>query len=411
MTAEPGSTPPRPPIPRNVVYLGLVSFLTDFSSEMIYPLLPIFFTAVLGGTAAGLGAMEGLVESIASLLKLWSGRTADRLPRRKPLVVAGYSLASVTRPLIALAGAPWHVVALRILDRTGKGLRGAPRDALIADSVEATQRGRAFGFHRAMDHLGAAAAPLTGLLLIPFLFGSRALVAHDYRLLFGIAAVPALLSVLVLVFLVREAPRGELRKAGVQSDYRFGAQFWYLLGAIVLFTLGNSSDLFLVLRAESMGFGARRIYLIWLLLHVVRSALSTPAGILSDRVPRRYLIAAGWAVFAGVYLGFGLVSHPTGIWALFAVYGLYTALVEGSERALVADLVPAEARGAAYGWYNASVGIAAFPASALFGLLWSWGGATRGPLIAFGFGAALALVAAVMLLAQPAVTRAAPTRS
>jgi len=390
-------------LPPTVLGLGLVSLLTDFSSEMIYPLLPLFFTTVLGGSAAGLGFMEGLVESIASLLKLVSGRWSDRLQHRKPLVVAGYSLASVARPLIALAANPWHVIGLRVLDRTGKGLRGAPRDALIADAVEPTRRGEAYGLHRAMDNLGAVAGPVTGLLLFPVLFGARPLGGGDFRLLFGIAAVPAVLSVLVLLFLVREAPRATAPRATGSNTgaATLGRPFWFLLAVLVLFTLGNSSDMFLVLRASSAGLHVRDIYLIWALLHVVKTALSTPAGMLSDRVPRRFLIAGGWIVYAAVYLGFGLASSAASIWWLFGVYGIYFALVEGTERALVADLVPASARGTAFGWYNASIGIAAFPASVIFGGLWTWGGTARGPLLAFGLGSALALTAAVLLLLQP----------
>jgi MFS family permease len=382
-------------LPRNVFWIGLVSLLNDFSSDMIYPLLPLFFTAALHASPATLGDMEGLVESVSSLLKLWSGRVADRLPGRKPLLVFGYSLASVARPLVAVAAAPWHVIAIRVADRVGKGVRGAPRDALLADSVEPGQRGRAFGFHRAMDHLGATAGPVTALVLIPLLFGPGDLRPGEYRVLFGIAALPALASVLILLFCVREAPRhAEVREAGT-PEVRLGRPFWYVLGVITLFTLGNSSDMFLLLRARAAGLKETDILLVWALLHVVKSALSTPAGALSDRIPRRWLIAGGWLVYAGVYVGFGQATAPWHIWALFAVYGIYFGMVEGPERALIADLVPKSARGTAYGWYNAAIGIAAFPASALFGRLWTW----VGPQWAFGFGAGLALASAVLLLA------------
>jgi MFS family permease len=371
---------------------------------MIYPLLPVFFTVVLGASPAALGAMEGLVESTASLLKLWSGRLGDRLPRRKPLILTGYALASFARPVIAAAVAPWQVVALRVVDRVGKGIRGAPRDALIADSVDASIRGRAFGFHRAMDHLGAIAGPLTALVLIPLLFGPGELRPSEYRVLFAIAAVPALLSLVVLTLLVREAPRQAPPRSQHAPEKHMGSAFWCLLGVLLLFTLGNSSDTFLLLRAKAAGLTEKDLYLIWALLHLVKSALSTPAGALSDRLPRRWLIAGGWLVYAAVYLGFARATAPWQFWALFALYGLYFGLVEGSERALIADMVPADARGTAFGWYNASIGIAAFPASALFGVLWSW----RGPGLAFGFGAALALVAALLLIGltpgQPAMT-------
>jgi MFS family permease len=380
-------------LPSNVVWLGVVSFLNDFSSEMIFPLLPLFFTGVLGGSPAILGAMEGLVDSLASLLKLGSGWLGDRIPRRKPLIVAGYSLTSFIRIVLAVASAPWQVLLVRIVDRTGKGLRGAPRDALIADSVPVAIRGRAFGFHRAMDHLGAIAGPVTALLLIPFLFGSGPLTERDYRVLFGIAVVPAMVSLLALGYGVKETAK--VRSGGPAGDrVRFSRGFWYLLGVIFLFTLGNSSDAFLILRAHDAGLSERSIFLIWALLHLVKAALSTPAGALSDRIPRRWVIVAGWLVYAGVYFGFGRATATWHIWALFGLYGLYFAFAEGAEKALVADLVPAEARSTAYGWYNAAVGLGALPASLLFGWLWS----TRGPAAAFGLGCGLALTAAVLLV-------------
>lgn len=393
-----GGTAKRPPLPRNVFWLGVVSFLNDFSSEMIFPLLPAFFTLVLGANRALFGRMEGLVETTASLVKLWSGRYSDRLPRRKPLILCGYSLASLVRPVIAVSTAPWQVLGLRIVDRIGKGIRGAPRDALIADSVELGQRGRAFGFHRAMDHLGAIAGPVTALCLIPLFqhlgwFAPGALHPRDYRILFGLAAVPAMVSIVFLALMVRETARhgdGKARGGGEKP----GRSFWLLLGAITLFTLGNSSDGFLLLRTYDYGLTLRDSYLIWALLHVVKSALSTPAGALSDRVPRRRLIAGGWLVYALVYLGFGWATAAWQIWVLFGVYGIYFGLVEGTERALVTDLVPAAARGTAFGWYNAVIGIMAYPASEIFGRLWDW----RGAPTAFGFGAALALVATVLLL-------------
>jgi MFS family permease len=390
---DPGAERESRGLPSNVVWLGVVSFLNDFSSEMIFPLLPLFFSGVLGGSPTLLGAMEGFVDSLASLLKLGSGWLGDRIPRRKPLIVAGYTLTSFIRIVLTVASAPWHVLLVRIVDRTGKGVRGAPRDALIADSVPAAIRGRAFGFHRAMDHLGAIAGPVTALLLIPFLFGSGPLTERDYRVLFGIAVVPAMVSLLALGFGVKEQAKS--RTGGAAGGrVRFSGGFWYLLGVIFLFTLGNSSDAFLILRAHDAGLSERSIFLIWALLHLVKAALSTPAGSLSDRIPRRWVIAAGWLVYAGVYFGFGRATAAWHIWGLFGLYGLYFAFAEGAEKALVADLVPAEARSTAYGWYNAAVGIGALPASLLFGWLWS----ERGPAAAFGLGCGLALTAAVLLV-------------
>jgi MFS family permease len=375
----------------------MVSLLNDFSSEMIFPLLPAFFTIALGGSASGLGAMEGLVDSISSLLKLVAGRISDRLPRRKPLLLLGYGLASITRPVVAFAFSPWQVLALRVLDRTGKGIRGAPRDALIADSVAPTARGRAFGFHRSMDHLGAIAGPITALILIPLMFGSRPLGPADYRLLFAIAAAPAALSLLVLLLGVKEAPRPPRANDSRAGSPRLARTFWWLLAIITLFALGNSSDAFLLLRAQRIGLSLRDLYFIWVVLHLVKSALSAPAGALSDRLGRKSLILAGWIVYSLVYAGFALATQPWQIWLLFGVYGIYFGLVEGTERALVADLVPAEARGTAFGWYNGCVGAAAFPASLLFGVLWDHGG----PVAAFGLGCGLALAAAALLTAIP----------
>ncbi|HEY3283868.1 MAG TPA: MFS transporter [Armatimonadota bacterium] len=392
-------------VPASVFWLGVVSFLNDFSSEMIFPLLPLFFTSVLGAGPAALGAMEGLVESVSSLLKLWSGHLADRLPRRKPIVVGGYSLASVSRPFIAVATAPWQVIALRVFDRVGKGLRTAPRDALLADSLQKENRGRGFGFHRAMDHLGAIAGPLTALAIIPLFFGPGDLHPHEYRILFAVAAVPALASLLVLGFLVKEPPRQTPAEGSEPGGSRaLGGGFWYLMALVVIFTLGNSSDAFLLLRARGLGLTPKDLYLLWALLHLVKATLSTPAGALSDRVPRRYLIAGGWLAYALVYLGFGHASAAWHVWALFAAYGIFFGLTEGTEKALVADLVPASSRGVAYGWYNASLGLAAFPASALFGLLWRW----RGPSLAFTFGACLALAASLLLLLHPPETMRRP---
>ncbi|MBM3458708.1 MAG: MFS transporter [Armatimonadetes bacterium] len=378
--------------------------LNDFSSEMIYPLMPLFFTTVLGAGPLALGAMEGLVDSLASLLKIGSGRLSDRLPQRKPLLFAGYALAALTRPFLALAAAPWQVFALRVVDRTGKGIRGAPRDALIADTVAPSERGRAFGFHRSMDHAGAIVGPLAALVAIQFFFGGRPLREGDYRLLFGLAALPALASLAVILVCVRERPADSTRSPAARAaPPPLPRSLRYLFGILLLFALGNSSDAFLLLRARSVGLTERDLYLIWPLLHVVRSLLAAPAGALSDRAPRKLLIVSGWVVYALVYLGFGLATRPGEIWLLFGLYGLYTGLVEGSERALVADLAPPAARGAAFGWYNAAAGLAAFPASAGFGWLWH----QVSPAAAFGVGAGLALVAAFLLLFLP--LRAAPT--
>lgn len=383
------TTPHAPPpgrLSRNVYVLGAVSFLTDVSSEIIFPLLPLFLVNVLGASAAGVGVIEGAAESTASLLKLASGWWSDRVRKRKPLVLAGYAIASVMRPLIGLAQGAGQVLAIRVADRIGKGIRTSPRDALIADSVHPSVRGRAFGFHRAADHAGAVAGPLLAFVMLQYLH-------LPLRHIFLIAAIPALLSVGVLWVGVREEPRELAGASGpaITLHDHLGRRFWALLGVIFVFTLGNSSDAFLLLRASQLGVPAAMIPILWAMLHVVKSASSTPAGALSDRIGRKPLLVTGWLLFAAVYFAFGRASTAWHAWGLFAVYGLFFGLTEGTEKALVADLVPAARRGAAFGWYNLAIGLGALPASVLFGALWD----RFGPSVAFGVGAALALLAAV----------------
>ena len=395
-TRDPVATelPPTVPkkLPRTVLALSLVSLLTDASSEIIYPLLPLFLTATLGATAGTLGIIEGAAETTASLLKLVSGWWSDRVGRRKPLVVAGYAIASIARPLIAIAQSADQVLAIRVSDRVGKGIRSSPRDALLADSVAPSQRGRAYGLHRAADNFGAVIGPLIAFAMLRW-------TSISLRHLFMLAAIPAALALIALVFGVREEPRA--RSATAVSDARrpilaggLPRRFWGYLVVLLLFTLGNSSDAFILLRASQLGVSAALLPIIWAMLHVVKSATSTPSGALSDRVGRVPLIVAGWLIFAAVYLAFGRATQTWQAWALFAVYGTYFGLTEGVEKALVADLVPADKRGAGFGWYNLAIGLGALPASVIFGAVWDkWGAAA-----AFEMGAALSALAAVALL-------------
>ena len=383
---------------RNVLMLAVVSFFTDVSSEMIYPLLPVFLVGVLGASATTLGAIEGAAESTAALLKLASGWWSDRVGRRKPLVVGGYLLSSIARPLVGLAASAGQVLAIRLTDRVGKGVRTSPRDALIADSVAPGDRGRAFGFHRAGDHAGAVAGPLVAFALLEW--GGISI-----RTLFLLAAIPAAIAVLAVAVGVREVARGPraearpalprpaappLARAPMSS---LGRRFWLYLGVLLVFTLGNATDAFLLLRASQLGVAASLVPILWAMLHVVKAASSTPAGALSDRLGRRPLIVAGWLLFAAVYVAFALATAEWQAWALFAVYGLFFGLTEGVEKALVADLVPAARRGAAFGWYNLAIGLGALPASLLFGVIWDRFGSES----AFAYGAALALLSAVGL--------------
>ena len=375
-----------PPLPRTVKTLGVVSLLTDMSSEMIYPLLPSFLVGPLKAGPAFVGLVEGIAESVASLTRLVAGRISDRLPRRKPLIVAGYSLSSLMRPLVAAATAPWHVLAIRTADRIGKGLRGAPRDALLAEVTPAEDLGRAYGFHRGMDHVGAVAGPLiaSGLLLW----------RQDLRLVFALAAVPALASVLVLAFGVREARREiPARSAAAGPVTPLPPRLRRYLFVVAVFTLGNSSDAFLLLRAQQAGVALPLVPLLWAALHVVKSSASTAGGALSDRFGRRPVITAGWILYALAYGGLALATRAWHVWAWFAVYGLFTALTEGPERALVAELAPAAGRGGAFGAYYAVTGVMLLPASLLMGVLWQ----TLGAAAALSVGAALALAAALLL--------------
>jgi MFS family permease len=374
---------------RNVVALSAVSFFTDVSSEMIYPLLPVFLATVLGASASAIGIVEGAAESTAALLKLASGWWSDRVTRRKPLVVAGYAIASFARPLVAIATSVAQVVAIRVSDRVGKGIRTSPRDALIADSVDPAIRGRAFGFHRAADHAGAVVGPLIAFFIL------RSPQHVPLRHVFWMAAIPGVIAVLVLVVAVREVPRApRSAERHTELSTALGARYWAFLGIILLFTLGNSTDAFLLLRATQLGVPAALAPILWAMLHVVKSASSTPGGALSDRIGRRPLIVAGWTLYAVVYALFGLAHAAWQAWALFAVYGLYFGLTEGVEKALVADIVPASRRGAAFGWYNLALGLGALPASLIFGAIWDRYGSLR----AFLFGASMAVIAALGML-------------
>ena len=396
-------------LPRAVLLLGLTSLFTDIATEMIFPLLPVFI-ASLGGGATFLGLVEGLADATSSLLKLLSGYLADAPGRKKPLVVFGYARATVVRPFVALATAPWHVLVVRVADRVGKGIRSTPRDALIAASVPQEQAGRAFGFHNAMDHAGAVIGPVTAALLLKL--------GMPLRTVFWVAAVPGLLA-LIAVSVVRE-PKGDAAPDSAASvtpppaptDARPRADLprplkTYCL-ILALFSLGGSSDAFLLLRARDTGVDIALLPLLWTLFNLTKLLSSYLGGSFSDRAPRVRVIVSGWVIYALTYFLFALASQPWHVWALFLLYGSYYGLTEPAEKALVRDLTPSDLRARAYGLYNFVLGACALPAGLLTGWLWE----AQSPFVALAVGAALAGTASVALLfwarAQPLVVAALP---
>lgn len=369
--------------------LGVVSLLTDLSSEMIYPLLPVFLTTVLAASPQALGIIEGIAESTAALLKVASGVWSDRWRRRKPLVLIGYTLAGVMRPLIGIAGSWLAVLGLRFGDRIGKGLRTSPRDALIADATAPEQQGEAFGLQRALDHAGAVAGPLVAAALLSWL-------GLSLRHVFLLAAVPAALAVVVIVIAVREAKSRDVdnaRAAPTLSWRVLDRNFRLLLLACGVFALGNSTDAFILLRLAEAGVAPAGIALCWSAFHIVKMVAAYLGGRLSDSLGRRPMVLAGWFVYAAVYLGLALASSTTAVLVIFFSYGVYFGLTEPVEKAWVASIVAPELRGTAFGLYNGVIGLAALPASVLFGALWQGFGVS----VAFATGAALAAVAAGLL--------------
>jgi MFS family permease len=392
-------------LPRTVFALSLVSLLNDTSSDIIYPLLPAFLALTLGASPFAIGLIEGFAESVASILKLFSGYFSDKFGTRKLPVFMGYSLAALTRPLLAFVTSWQQVLVVRMTDRAGKGIRGAPRDALIAGSVEPENRGIAFGFNRAADHLGAVIGPIIAYFLLSYIAADpENPTAREFQHVFLFASVPVVLGLFVIVFFVRDKKAAtEAAPAPVKLSLKeFDGNFKRFLLVIALFTLSNSTDAFLLLRAEQAGVLPAMLPLLWTLLHVSKVTSSLVGGDLSDRVGRKTLIFVGWMVYALVYAGFAFVDSAWQAWALFAVYGVYFGLSEGVEKALVADLVAEEKRGTAFGLYNLAFGITVFPASLLFGLAWDNFGAAAAFLAS-----AVVSVAAAMFLLSVRSTRTA----
>lgn len=393
-TPPPAAAPPPAPTPRfaginrNIVGLGITSLLTDVSTEMIIPVLPLFITGTLKASVASLGVIEGVAESTASLLRLGSGWLSDRIGRRKPFLMFGYGLSTVAKATLAIAASWPAVLGLRFADRVGKGLRNPPRDALIADSVEPRFRGRAYGFHRGLDTLGAAIGPLVAAALLAASPG-------DLRRVFLWSALPAMLSLAVLGFFVRAPRHAAAARAPLHHEVRaMGAPFARFLIADGMFQLANSSNAFLLLRARDAGFSLVQVPLVYVGYNLAYALLSYPVGIVSDRIGRRPLLVAAYVLYALIYAGMAWRAAPALVLGAFLLLGLHSALLEVSERSMIADFVSMERRATAFGVYHTVVGLALLPASALAGFLWDRYGARA----TFGLDAALALAAALLFV-------------
>ncbi len=373
---------------RNVFFTGLVSFFMDVSSEMIYPLVPLFLANVLGVNKSMIGLIEGIAESTASLLKVFSGWLSDRIGQRKNLMLAGYAISTLSRPVMALAGVWQQVLASRFVDRLGKGIRTAPRDAIIAESTETTHLDRAFSFHRSMDTMGAVVGPAIALLLLK-------LHNNNYTMVFWLSMIPGAVAVLIIVAFIKEKKR-----AGVVAERprltlkHFDWRVKFFIVIATLFALGNSSDAFLILRAEQAGIPTMVIPAVYLMFNLVYSLSAIPAGIAADRFGMKRIILAGFILFAGLYYGFAVTSTPRAIWLLFGAYGLFMGLTEGIQKAFLATIIPPDFKATAFGVYATAVGLATLPASIIGGLLWD----RVSPAATFYFGAATATLSALLFM-------------
>jgi MFS family permease len=384
----------------NVFYMGLTSLLTDISSELIFTLVPLFLSDVLGATSTLIGLVGGVSDSTDSLFRIISGWFSDKIGKRKLLAVTGYGISTISKPFMLLANSWGAVIGVRFGDRVGKGVRTSSRDALIADSVEAKDRGRSFGLHRAMDTSGAVIGLIIAAVIVYMIPGDKFHLTRDaYHWMILIAIIPAVLAVVILMTLVQE--RKKVSAAAVKKDISkpialtpFSTQFKLYLFIMALFTLGNSSDFFLILDAQHVKTPLLQVVLMLVLFNVTYALVSTPMGVLSDKIGRKRVITFGWLIYGLVYLGFALSSSIWQLWLLFAVYGIFYGFCEGAAKAFVADMVPVDRRGTAYGLYNGVVGLMALPASLIAGILWD----RIAPAAAFYFGAALALIAMVGLM-------------
>ncbi len=375
-------------ISKNVLGMGAVSFLNDASSDMVFPFIGIFLTTTLGASAAFVGLVEGVADSTASILKIFSGRLSDKLRIRKPLIVFGYSLSAISKPILSLATSPWHVLIVRFFDRVGKGTRDAPRDALISVSTDNKDIGRAFGFHRAADTLGAAVGPILAAIILPF-------IDNDLRTLFLLSFIASFFAVLVLIKFVKEVDGHHVPVSAqtLKMDFKsLDVNFIIFLIATTIFSLGKTSEAFLLLRAQGLGVTLVMIPILYFIFNITLAAFSTPIGILSDKIGHRNSFMVGIFLSSIVYYLFGLADTGMVMWLVFFFFGIQAAFTEGVGRAIVADLVEEKLRATAYGLYNALNGIALLPASIIFGLLWDF----YSPTIAFNYCATIGIIALII---------------
>ncbi|MED4224454.1 MFS transporter [Neobacillus cucumis] len=375
-----------------ILVLGIVSLMTDLSSQMIVPVLPLYLTSILHVQVGTLGIIEGIAESTASILKFFSGWLSDRFGKRKWLMVGGYGLSNLIKPFFALSSTWGQVLFIRFADRIGKGIRTSPRDAILADTTTKEERGKAFGFRRSMDTLGAALGPLVTYMILTLWNGS-------YQTVFWFSAIPGLMATLLLIFFLKDkrnqkTPPSSVKRLPKISFKGLQPRFVWFTLITLLFTIGNFSDAFLILRAKDVGMAAAYIPLTYFAYNIVTSIFSTPFGMISDRIGRRPVLITGYLMFALIYLGFGLVHTVSGIWVLFFVYGVYYATTEGIQKAYVSDMVPEGQRGMALGTFNALTGIAVLPASVMAGFLWQ----SFGAFTAFGVSSILAIISALLML-------------
>ncbi len=385
---------------KNVTIAGLVSFFMDVSSEMIYPLVPLFLANVLGVNKSVIGLIEGIAESTASLLKVFSGWFSDRIGNRKWLMAAGYGISTLSRPIVAFATGWQHVMGSRFMDRFGKGVRTAPRDAIIAESSEKTHLGRAFGFHRSMDTMGAVVGPAIAFFLL-------GIFSNNYRIVFWLSMIPGVIAVLLIIFFIKEKKKvfpvhEERPKLALKH---FDWRFKFFVAIATLFAIGNSSDVFLILRAQQIGIPTIMIPVVYLLFNLVYSLSSIPAGIAADRFGRKRVILLGFVLFAVLYYGFAVARDTSAIWALFAFYGLFMGLTEGIQKAFLSTIIPQDFKATAFGVFNTAVGLAMFPASLIGGWLWDH----VSPAATFYFGSITASLSSVLFVVFIAVVKKSKT--